>query len=148
MYEIIKFAHLSAAIVWIGGMALMIWAIRPVAIAQLEPVQRLPLLAGILTRFFKIVAFCVLLLLATGGLMLMGFDMRLTPKGWHAMLGIGLLMCLVFGHLYFGPFRKLKLALSNDDLPSAGAQLAKIHRLVLINFGLSWLAVGSVVIWR
>jgi len=57
MYEIIKFAHLSAGIVWIGGMALMIWAIRPVAIAQLEPVQRLPLLAGILTRFFKIVAF-------------------------------------------------------------------------------------------
>ena len=64
------------------------------------------------------------------------------------MLGIGLLMSLIFGHLYFGPFRKLKLALANEDLPGAGAQLAKIHRLVLINFGLSWLAVGAVVIWR
>jgi uncharacterized membrane protein len=148
MYELIKFAHLAAAIVWIGGMALMIWAIRPVAIAQLEPVQRLPLLAGILARFFKIVGLCVLLLLTTGGLMLMGVDMRMAPKGWHAMLGIGLLMCLIFGHLYFGPFRKLKLALGQDDLPNAGAQLAKIHRLVLINFGLSWLAVGAVVIWR
>ena len=148
MYEIIKFVHLAAAIVWIGGMALMIWAIRPVAIAQLEPVQRLPLLAGILTRFFKMVGLCVLLLLTTGGLMLMGVDMRLAPKGWHAMLGIGLLMCLIFGHLYFGPFRKLKLTLASEDLPGAGAQLAKIHRLVLINFGLSWLAVGAVVIWR
>ena len=148
MYELIKFAHLAAAIVWIGGMALMIWAIRPVAIAQLEPVQRLPLLAGILARFFKIVGLCVLLLLTTGGLMLMGVDMRMAPKGWHAMLGIGLLMCLIFGLLYFGPFRKLKLALGQDDLPNAGAQLAKIHRLVLINFGLSWLAVGAVVIWR
>ena len=67
MYELFKFAHLAAAIVWMGGMALMIWAIRPVAIAQLEPVQRLPLLAGILTRFLKIVGLCVLILLATGG---------------------------------------------------------------------------------
>jgi uncharacterized membrane protein len=119
-----------------------------VAIAQLEPVQRLPLLAGILTRFFRMVALCVLVLLATGGLMLMGVDMRLAPKGWHAMLGIGLLMCLIFGHLYFVPFRKLKLALANNDLPAAGAQLAKIHRLVLINFALSWVAVACVVIWR
>ena len=148
MYELFKFAHLAAAIVWMGGMALMIWAIRPVAIAQLEPVQRLPLLAAILSRFFKMVGLCVLILLATGGLMLMGVDMRLAPKGWHAMLGVGLLMCLIFGHLYFGPFRKLKLTLANKDLPGAGAQLAKIHRLVLINFGLSWLAVGAVVIWR
>lgn len=148
MYETIKFAHLAAAIVWMGGMALMVWVIRPVAISQLEPVQRLPLLAGILTRFLKIVGLCVVLLLASGGLMLMGVDMRLAPKGWHAMLGIGLLMCLIFGHLYFGPFRKLKLALGQNDLPSGGAQLAKVHRLVLINFGLSWLAVGSVVIWR
>ena len=148
MYEIIKFVHLAAAIVWMGGMALMIRAVRPVAIEQLEPIQRLPLLTGILSRFFQMVGLCVLLLLATGGLMLMGVDMRLAPKGWHAMLGIGLLMCLIFGHLYFGPFRKLKLALANEDLPGAGAQLAKIHRLVLINFGLSWLAVGAVVIWR
>ena len=148
MYEIIKFVHLAAAIVWMGGMALMIRAVRPVAIEQLEPIQRLPLLTGILSRFFQMVGICVLLLLATGGLMLMGVDMRLAPKGWHAMLGIGLLMCLIFGHLYFGPFRKLKLALANEDLPGAGAQLAKIHRLVLINFGLSWLAVGAVVIWR
>ena len=148
MYELFKFAHLAAAIVWMGGMALMIWAIRPVAIAQLEPVQRLPLMAAILSRFFKMVGLCVLILLTTGGLMLIGVDMRLAPKGWHAMLGVGVLMCLIFGHLYFGPFRKLKLTLAHEDLPGAGAQLTKIHRLVLINFGLSWLAVGAVVIWR
>lgn len=148
MYELFKFAHLAAAIVWMGGMALMIWAIRPVAIAQLEPVLRLPLLGGILARFFKMVGLCILLLLASGGLMLMGVDMRLVPKGWHVMLGVGLLMCLVFGHLYFGPFRKMQAALSAGDLSSAGAQLGKIHPLVLLNFGLSWIAVGAVVIWR
>ena len=104
MHEIIKFVHLAAAIVWMGGMALMIRAVRPVAIEQLEPIQRLPLLAGILSRFFQMVGLCVLLLLATGGLMLMGVDMRLAPKGWHAMLGIGLLMCLILGTCTLAPF--------------------------------------------
>jgi uncharacterized membrane protein len=148
MYEIIKFVHLAAGIVWVGGMALMIWAIRPVAIAQLEPAMRLPLLGGILSRFFKMVGLCILLLLATGGLMLMGVDMRLAPRGWHVMLGVGLLMCLIFGHLYFGPFKKMQTALQEGDLPRAGAHLSKIHPLVLLNFGLSWLAIGAVVIWR
>ena len=148
MYELIKFTHLAAGIVWLGGMAIMLWAVRPVAIAQLEPAQRLPLLAGMLRRFFNLVGLCVILLLTTGAIMLMGVDMKLAPKGWHAMIGLGSLMCLVFGHLYFGPFRKMKNALLIDDLSAAGAQLAKIHPLVLSNFALGWLAVGAVVMWR
>jgi uncharacterized membrane protein len=148
MYELFKFSHLAAGIIWMGGMALMIWALRPVAIAQLEPAQRLPLLGGVLTRFFKMVAACVVVLLVSGGIMLMGVDMKLAPKGWHVMIGVGSFMCLVFGHLYFGPFRKMKAALSEGDIPLAGAQLAKIHPLVLLNFSLGWLAIGAVVIWR
>ena len=148
MYELIKFTHLAAGIVWLGGMAIMLWAVRPVAIAQLEPAQRLPLLAGMLRRFFNLVGLCVILLLTTGAIMLMGVDMKLAPKGWHAMIGLGSLKCLIFGHLYFGPFRKMKNALLIDDLSAAGAQLAKIHPLVLSNFALGWLAVGAVVMWR
>jgi len=87
-------------------------------------------------------------LLATGGLMLMGVDMKLAPIGWHAMLGLGTLMCLIFGHLYFGPFRKLNRAITENDLAAAGLQLTKIHPLVLTNFVLGWLAIGAVVIWR
>jgi uncharacterized membrane protein len=129
-------------------MALMIWALRPVAIAQLEPAQRLPLLGGVLSRFFKMVAACVLVLLASGVIMLMGVDMALAPKGWHVMIGLGSLMCLIFGHLFFGPFSKMKAALSAGDLAAAAPQLAKIHPLVLLNFSLGWLAIGAVVIWR
>ena len=32
------------------------------------------------------------------------------PIGWHLMTGIGLLMFLIFGHLYFGPYRRLQRA--------------------------------------
>ena len=101
-----------------------------------------------MARFFKVVAVCVLLLLVTGGTMLVGVDMKLAPKGWHAMLGIGILMCLIFGHIYAGPFRKLKRALAEPDLSLAASQLAKIHPLMLLNFALGWLAVAAVLIWR
>ena len=148
MYELIKFTHLAAGIVWMGGMAVMIWAVRPTAISLFEPPVRLPFLAAVMSRFFKLVMICVFLLLATGGAMLVGVDMKMAPKGWHAMLGIGTLMCLIFGHLFFGPFRKMKAALAAGELPVAGAQLAKIHPLVLINFSLGWVAIGAVVIWR
>jgi hypothetical protein len=101
-----------------------------------------------LARFFKIVGLCIVLLLASGGLMLMGVDMRLAPRGWHVMLGVGLLMCLVFGHLYFGPFRKMQAAFRMAICPKRALKLGKIHPLVLFNFGLGWIAVGAVVIWR
>jgi uncharacterized membrane protein len=148
MYELIKFAHLAAGVIWLGGMAAMIWAVRPAAIALFEPPVRLPFLAAVMGRFFKVVAVCVVVLLATGGGMLVGVDMKLAPKGWHAMLGIGTLMCLIFGHIYAVPFRKMKWALTQSDLPAAAAQVAKIHPLMILNFALGWLAVGAVVIWR
>ena len=148
MYELIKFTHLASGIVWMGGMAVMIWAVRPTAISLFEPPVRLPVLAAVMSRFFKLVAICVFLLLATGGAMLVGVDMKMAPKGWHAMLGIGTLMCLIFGHIYTVPFRRLKLALAQQEFPAAGAQLAKIHPLMILNFALGWLAIGAVVIWR
>ena len=94
------------------------------------------------------VAVCVVTLLASGTTMLMGVDMALAPKGWHAMLGVGTFMCLIFGHIYMVPFRRLKLALAQADLPAAAAQLSKIHPLMIVNFALGWLAIGAVVIWR
>ena len=99
MYELIKFSHLAAGVVWLGGMAAMIWAVRPTAISMLEAPLRLPFLAMAMGRFFKVVAACVFILVLTGSAMLVGVDMKLAPKGWHAMLGIGTLMCLIFGHI-------------------------------------------------
>jgi len=51
MYEWIKWLHLSAGIVWLGGMTLMLVAVRPIAIAQLAPPERLQLMAAVLGRF-------------------------------------------------------------------------------------------------
>ena len=148
MYEWFKLIHLAAGVVWLGGMALMVLALRPVVITRWTPAERLPFMAAVLSRFFVMVWISIAALLATGLWMLSGADMKLTPKGWHAMSGIGLLMCLIFAHIWFAPFRRLKNAVHAADWPAAGKALGQIHPLVLTNFGLGWLAVAAVIIWR
>jgi uncharacterized membrane protein len=148
MYEITKFFHLAAGLIWLGGMTILILAVRPVLISHLEPSQRIPLLSAILARFLKLVMLCIAILLVTGGLMFAGVDMKIAPKGWHVMLGVGFVMFAIFGHLYFVPFRRLQRCIAMADWMSAAKQLAQIHTLVLTNFALGWLAVAAVVIWR
>jgi uncharacterized membrane protein len=148
MYEITKFFHLAAGLIWLGGMTILIMAVRPAVIAQLEPSQRIPLLSGILSRFLKLVMVCIAILLITGGLMFAGVDMKIAPKGWHVMLGLGFVMFAIFGHLYFVPFRRLQRSITMADWLAASKQLAQIHTLVLTNFALGWLAVAAVIIWR
>jgi uncharacterized membrane protein len=135
-------------LIWLGGMTILIMAVRPAVIAQLEPCQRIPLLSGILSRFLKLVMVCIAILLITGGLMFAGVDMKIAPKGWHVMLGLGFVMFAIFGHLYFVPFRRLQRSIAMADWLAASKQLAQIHTLVLTNFALGWLAVAAVIIWR
>jgi len=119
MNNLMNFLHVSAAIVWMGGVSFMLFALRPAAM-DLPPPQRLPLMAQVLMRFFRLVWLCIGLLLATGLVMLLGVGMKQAPVGWHLMLGIGLLMFAVFGHLYFGPFRRLRAAVAAADWQRAG----------------------------
>lgn len=148
MYEWIEWLHLAAGIVWLGGMTLLLWAVRPAAIALLAPEQRLPLLERVLARFFVAVWVAIAILLASGFWMFGSADMKLAPRGWHAMAGLGVLMCLIFAHLYFAPFRRLQRAVHAQDWPLAGRALAQIHLFVRINFTLGWLAVLAVQVWR
>lgn len=148
MYEWIKFFHLGAGLVWLGGMALLLLALRPVVIAHMAPPERLALMAAVLSRFFVMVWISIALILASGFWMLSVADMKLAPKGWHAMSGLGVLMCLIFAHIWFAPFCRLKAAVLAADWPVAGKALGQIHPLVVANFLLGWLAVLAVVTWR
>jgi uncharacterized membrane protein len=148
MHQLILFFHLAAAIFWMGGMAFMVLALRPVLADQLAPPQRLPLIEAVLRRFFAVVAASIAVLLATGLPMLMESGMAKAPPGWHAMLGLGLLMMAVFGHIYFSTFRKLKLAVATADWPEGGRRAGQIALLVKINLGLGWLAIAAVMLWR
>jgi uncharacterized membrane protein len=145
MYNLMKFLHLAAAIVWLGGITFMLFALRPAAAEQLAPPQRLPLIAQILQRFFTGVWGTILVLLLTGLPMLLGVGMKKAPAGWHLMLGIGLVMFALFGHLYFGPFRRLKQAVSGSDWLEGGRRVGQIASLSLVNLALGALAIAAVI---
>lgn len=147
MYETIKWLHLAGAIIWMGGMAFVLWALRP-SLGGLAPDVRVTLMGRVLSRFFGLVWACIALLLASGFWMLLSADMRLAPKGWHAMSGLGLLMCLIFAHIWFALYRQLRRALAQADWAQAGQVLTRIHPLVVTNFCLGWLAIAAVIIWR
>ena len=144
--KLLLFIHLIGAIVWMGGMSLVLLALRPAALRVLEPPLRQQLMLQVLRGFFPLVWLSIALLLGSGAWALAGVGMAAAPPGWHAMLGIGLLMTAVFAHLYFAPYRRACRAAREARWPEAGAALQRIHRLVQLNFALGWLAIALVVL--
>ncbi|RZJ25457.1 MAG: hypothetical protein EOO54_06265 [Haliea sp.] len=147
MRNLLVFFHLAGAIFWMGGMAFMVLALRGPAGEQLAPPQRLPLLAAVLRRFFTVVAISIAVLLATGVPLLLAAPAGAAAPGWHAMTGLGLLMVLIFGHIFFGPYRRLRQAVVLADWPEGGKRMGQITLLAKINLGLGWLAIGAVLLW-
>ena len=107
--------------------------------------QRLPLIAQVLRRFFGLVWLAIAVLLVTGLAMLLAVGMKNAPLGWHLMLGIGLLMFALFGHLYFGPFRRLKHAVNASDWPEGARRAGQIATLAIINLVLGTLAIAALI---
>ena len=57
----------------------------------------------------------------------------------HLMAGIGVLMMLLFMHVFFAPYRGIKKALAENDYPEAGRRLAQIRLIIAINLTLGLL---------
>jgi uncharacterized membrane protein len=148
MHNLLVFLHLVAAILWVGGMAFVLMALRPAVAAQLQPPQRLPLMVQVLRRFFAVVLACIAVLLATGVPLLLQVPGSVAPRGWHAMAGLGIVMMLVFGHLFFSPWRRLQRAVELGDWPEGGKRMNQIVLLVKINLGLGWAAIAAVLLWH
>jgi uncharacterized membrane protein len=148
MITFIKLLHLAAGIVWLGGMAFMLFALRPVLVAQLEGAARLTFLAQVLQRFFAIVLGAIAVLLLTGlhlyGAGAKAVGMASIPLGWHLMFGLGITMMLVFGHIYFAGFKGLKRAVAAANWPVAAGKAGQIHKMVVLNFILGCAAVAAV----
>ena len=148
MRNLLLFLHLAAAIFWMGGMGFVLLALRPAAHAQLQPPQRLPLMVQVLRRFFVIVIASIAVLLATGVPLLLQLPGAQAPRGWHAMAGLGVLMVLVFGHIFFAPWRRMQRAVAAQEWPEGGRRVNQIALLVKVNFALGWIAIAAVMLWR
>ena len=135
--------HILSAVLWVGGMFFAHQVLRPVAVQQFEPPQRLKLWTQVFRRFFPWVWVCIVLLLLSGYWMVFRLFGGMSGIGLHIhiMQALGWRMILLFLLLYFAPFRRLKEAVITEQWPEAGKRLNQIRLIVGIN-----LVLGLVVI--
>ena len=97
LYTGLLFVHLIGVVLWVGGMFVLHFAVRPAAAGQLAPPQRLPLLANVLGRFFFWVSIAIVAILASGvGLVLGAGGFANAHASVHLMFVLGLVMMAIF----------------------------------------------------
>ena len=138
--------HALAAVVWVGGMFFAYMVLHPSA-GPLDAPARLALWARVFGRFFPWVWASIAILLGTGYAMLFLRFGRFAgaPLHIHLMQATGILMMLLFLHLFFAPWRRFSRAVETGALPDAAAALDRIRRIVAINLvlGVITVAVGA-----
>ena len=65
-----------------------------------------------------------------------------------AMLVLGVAMMLIFAHVFFSPYKKLKRAVGEQNWEAGAAALAQIRMSIGINLSLGLLTIAVVFIGR
>ncbi|HYP67288.1 MAG TPA: CopD family protein [Thiobacillaceae bacterium] len=142
------FLHVLGVVVWVGGMFFAYMALRPVAASVLEPPQRLTLWAGVFDKFFPWVWASVVLILASGLYMLMLLGGFAAPLYTLTMFVLGAVMMLIFAHVFFAPYKKLKRAVAGQDWKAGGAALGQIRKLIGINLIIGLVTIAVALLGR
>ena len=135
--------HLLFAVIWVDGMFFAYMALRPAAASILEPPQRLQLWVQVFKLFFLWVWLSVIVILVTGYWMLFSVFGGFANAGMHIHLmhGAGIIMVLIYLHVFFAPYRRLRQAVIVQDYPGGGRQLATIRKLIALNLSIGLLVV-------
>ena len=138
--------HVLAAVVWVGGMFFVYMVLRKSG-GPLEPPVRLALWHRVLGRFFPWVWGSIFLLLISGYSMLFHAFGGFTDAPLHIqiMQGTGIVMMLLFLHLFFVPWRRFGVAVESQHFAEAATHLGQIRRIVATNLvlGLVTIIVGA-----
>ncbi len=127
--------HVLSIVIWVGGMFFAYMILRPVAASELEPPDRLNLWRHVFSRFFPWV-WAIIVIVPVTGIYLMVPFMRGgegAPMYIHVMTGLGVVMIIIFLHVFFAPFRRIKQRLDDNDIPAAARHLNQIRFLVGTN---------------
>jgi uncharacterized membrane protein len=138
--------HIVAAVIWVGGMFFALVVLRP-STGPLDPPTRLALWQRVFARFFPWVWGAVAVLLISGfAMVIWGFG-GFTKIGTyvHVMMGLGIIMMLIYAHLYFAPWQRFRRAVAAGEWPVAAKNIDQIRQLVTINLvlGLITVVVGA-----
>lgn len=148
-YVIALFIHLLCAAFWVGGMATLHFAVRPAAVATLEPPLRLRMMAATLRRFFVGVDASVTLLFVTGVVMILatgGF--RSVHWRVQAMMSLAIVMAAIYVYIRASVFRALRRAVAESEWPKAASLLNTVRQLVGMNLVLGVAVFGVAIVGR
>ncbi|KAA8980318.1 CopD family protein [Halospina sp. K52047b] len=134
--------HALAAVIWVGGMFFAYMAMRPAVVRVVDPSQRPLLWCHALSLFFRWVWAAVGILLVTGYGLIHAYG-GMGSVNWHIhmMHGLGLLMMLLFLHIFFAPYKRLKQAVDSGDIEEGKRRVGQIRMFVAIN-----LVIGLIVV--
>lgn len=142
--EFALFLHLLSVAIWVGGMIFAQFCLRP-GLEDLSPQLRLPLWEAVFSRFFNWVAGAVLVILLTGGYLMVQFGGGGAPKPVLAMATIGIVMMLIFGHLRFAVFPRVRRAVQSQNWPDGARAVGTVRKLVTVNIVLGIITIGVAV---
>ncbi len=134
--------HGLLAVIWVGGMFFAYLVLRPAA-QPLEAPQRLALWSRTFGRFFPWVWAAVIILPATGYYLVLarfgGFAGL--PPSVNIMQGLGIIMMLMYLHIFFAPYKRLRRGVESGDFVKAGHALGQIRQLVAVNMVLGLITI-------
>ena len=141
--------HVMGAVVWVGGMIAMRFAAHYAFLDISTPQQRLPILSHALKRLFYIVLPFVIVLLATGGVLTVGYGMKHTDFYYLAHIK-ETIWTVMFLNLVAMMVRRSKAdkAMEAGDYKKAGALLGLIGKVMVpvnIVLGITAIAVGALL---
>ncbi|MCY1519383.1 Copper resistance protein D [compost metagenome] len=151
LYSALKFVHVMAVILWVGGMLFAHCFLRP-AVAQLEPPVRLRLMASVLGPFLNAVLAAIVLILLSGAAMI-GQEAAqaaqtggafFMPRSWTAMAAGGLVMMAIYAYIRFVLYPRLNAAVAASDWPAGGQAMGGVRRWVGVNLLLGIVIVAIV----
>ena len=136
-------SHALAAAIWVGGMFLAYVVVRP-SVATLPAGDRLALWQRVFSGFFPWVIAAIVVLLVSG------YWLLFVTYGGFASVGVhvhvmhltGLVMFLLFFHLYFVPWKRFRRAMDASDNGLATRWLGQIRTIIAVNLGLGLLTVA------
>lgn len=149
LYTTLLFAHVLGVVVWVGGMFVLHFAVRPSAARLQEPAVRLTFLSSALGRFMSWAALAIVAVLASGlAMILMSGGFKNAHLSVHLMFAVGLVMMLLYLHIRLAPFKRMRGAVMASDWAVAASNLDVVRKLVLINLTLGFITIAIATIGR
>ena len=130
MPSLIIFLHVISAVLWVGGMIAIRFAVHYSMQNIEEPKIKLARTLENLKRFFNMVIPAILVLLITAIMMILGLELKATPLYKIALIKevIWTIMTLIFIYIYIKRIKAQKY-FDNGELPLTKATLEPIAKI-------------------